>query len=152
MKENYNQAVIEKENNRAKIKMIRLSSLQYKCKNDILCEYLPWFDKSSHEIKTLQKEYGIFYELPGISLDKSFSNVKYLLKSQKTINKITNLIKCNKKNINKIIYEKHKFLFVCKTSTKDEFRYEVYFGDIHDAYIRLNLIDSGGGQIANVEI
>ena len=137
----------EKEKSQFENKIISLSSLQKTCKKGILCEYLPWFDKSSYEIKVLQKEYGISYKFPQISLDKNFTSTASLLSDTKTIEKIVTLVKCRKKNVNQIVYSQNKFLFICKVSTKDEFRYGVYFGNINKTKLRLYPIDSGGGEL-----
>ncbi len=147
----HNQTVIEKQNSQSKINMTPLSSLQNKCKEDILCEYLSWFDKSTHEIKALQKEYGISYELPEISLDKNFTTAVSLLNDAKNLKKIVALVRCDEENINQIVYNQNKFLFICKVSAKDEFRYGVYFGNINKQKLRLYPIDSGGGEVAETE-
>ena len=45
------------------------------------------------------------------------------------------------------LFGQNKFLFLCKVSIKDEFRYGVYFGNVDNSSLRLYPIDSGGGEL-----
>lgn len=127
-------------------KIIALHTFVSNCKDNLLYEYLPWFKKSQSEIESLQKEYGISYKIPTITIKNKFSNLSLLLSNNRFIEKIRTSIECQKGNIDKIVFYEDRLLFACILSQKHEFRYSVYFGQIKNSRLELKAIDNGGGE------
>ncbi len=127
-------------------KIIPLHTFVSNCKDNLLCEYLPWFKKSQSEIESLQKEYGISYKIPTITIKNKFSNLSLLLSNNRFMEKIRTSAECQKGNIDKIVFYEDSLLFACTLSQKHEFRYSVYFGQIKNSRLELKAIDNGGGE------